>query len=156
MTLNCLLQLEFDKTALSVVEALEPGLRSQGSIRLMKVLTSYAVTVLYIPVGLVSPSSVCSVILFIILVLQDNVALVVVLEKLHNGSTSDALESRICVVLYVFQFQQFCFFNSGNADLLRPFISGKHPHTCKSKISRCKIISGTIQCVDLFLLYTPI
>jgi len=84
-----------------VVEALEPGLRRQGSFRLMKVLTSYAVTVLCIPVALMSPSSVCSVTLFIILVLQDNVALVVVLEKLHNGSTN---------VLYVFEFQQFLFF----------------------------------------------
>jgi hypothetical protein len=93
-----------------VVEALEPGLRRQGSFRLMKVLTSYAVTVLCIPVALMSPSSVCSVTLFIILVLQDNVALVVVLEKLHNGSTNDAFQSRICVVLYVFEFQQFLFF----------------------------------------------
>ncbi|XP_062163326.1 carbon catabolite repressor protein 4 homolog 1-like isoform X2 [Alnus glutinosa] len=56
-------ELEFDKAASSVVEALEPGLRRQGSFRLMK----------------------------------DNVALVVVLEKLHNGSTNDAFQSRICV-----------------------------------------------------------
>jgi hypothetical protein len=59
MTLNCLLQIEFDKAAASVVDALEPEIREKGSIRLLKVLISYVVlAVLYVPVSLVSTGSV--------------------------------------------------------------------------------------------------
>ncbi|XP_065617862.1 carbon catabolite repressor protein 4 homolog 2 [Quercus suber] len=57
-------ELEFDKEASSVVNALEPKIRFKGSHR----LTS-----------------------------KDNVALVVVLESLQNGSNRDAFQSRICV-----------------------------------------------------------
>ncbi|XP_075641795.1 carbon catabolite repressor protein 4 homolog 1-like isoform X5 [Castanea sativa] len=57
-------ELEFDKEASSVVNALEPRIRFKGSHR----LTS-----------------------------KDNVALVVVLESLQNGSNRDAFQSRICV-----------------------------------------------------------
>ncbi|KAM4075117.1 hypothetical protein ACJW30_10G145400 [Castanea mollissima] len=56
--------LEFDKEASSVVNALEPRIRFEGSHH----LTS-----------------------------KDNVALVVVLESLQNGSNRDAFQSRICV-----------------------------------------------------------
>ncbi|XP_065628188.1 carbon catabolite repressor protein 4 homolog 2 [Quercus suber] len=58
------IMLEFDKEALSVVNALEPKIKFKGSHR----LTS-----------------------------KDNVALVVVLESLQNGSNRDAFQSRICV-----------------------------------------------------------
>ncbi|KAM4075121.1 hypothetical protein ACJW30_10G145400 [Castanea mollissima] len=57
-------ELEFDKEASSVVNALEPRIRFEGSHH----LTS-----------------------------KDNVALVVVLESLQNGSNRDAFQSRICV-----------------------------------------------------------
>ncbi|XP_075639811.1 carbon catabolite repressor protein 4 homolog 1-like [Castanea sativa] len=57
-------ELEFDKEASSVVNALEPKIKFIGSHR----LTS-----------------------------KDNVALVVVLESLQNGSNRDAFQSRICV-----------------------------------------------------------
>ncbi|KAL4604122.1 hypothetical protein ACB092_10G170300 [Castanea dentata] len=57
-------ELEFDKEASSVVNALEPKIKFNGSHR----LTS-----------------------------KDNVALVVVLESLQNGSNRDAFQSRICV-----------------------------------------------------------
>uniref|UniRef100_A0A5B6YNW0 poly(A)-specific ribonuclease n=1 Tax=Davidia involucrata TaxID=16924 RepID=A0A5B6YNW0_DAVIN len=56
-------ELEFDKTAIPLVEALKPGWRYEGSIRLMK----------------------------------DNIALVVILETVENGSVHDAVKSRICV-----------------------------------------------------------
>ncbi|RVW56019.1 Carbon catabolite repressor protein 4-like 2 [Vitis vinifera] len=56
-------ELEFDKTALSVVEGLEPGQRTEGQIRLMK----------------------------------GNIALVIILERVENGSSLGAFQPRICV-----------------------------------------------------------
>ncbi|KAG6698952.1 hypothetical protein I3842_08G045800 [Carya illinoinensis] len=56
-------EIEFEKTALSVVEALKPELRNSARFRLVK----------------------------------SNIALVVVLEKMQNGSTTDAIQTRICV-----------------------------------------------------------
>ncbi|XP_034677251.1 carbon catabolite repressor protein 4 homolog 1-like isoform X1 [Vitis riparia] len=56
-------ELEFDKTALSVVEGLEPDQRTQGQIRLMK----------------------------------GNIALVIILERVENGSSLGAFQPRICV-----------------------------------------------------------
>ncbi|KAK7854787.1 carbon catabolite repressor protein 4 like protein 2 [Quercus suber] len=71
------IMLEFDKEALSVVNALEPKIKFKGSHRLTsKVLISYVV-------------------------FTDNVALVVVLESLQNGSNRDAFQSRICVVVHL-------------------------------------------------------
>lgn len=39
------------------------------------------------------------------MILQDNVALVVILEKLENEDTSDGIQPRICVVLCVFEIK---------------------------------------------------
>ncbi|XP_041021503.1 carbon catabolite repressor protein 4 homolog 1-like isoform X2 [Juglans microcarpa x Juglans regia] len=59
-------EIEFRRTALSVVEALKPELRNPARIHLAK----------------------------------DNIALVVVLEKMQKGSTTDAIQTRICVAFY--------------------------------------------------------
>lgn len=84
--------------------------------------------------------------------LQDNVALVVILETLENCRTKYAVQSRICVVPDIFYY---LFFISLILLVLTADISfchaslGKYAYMFKSKTPWCTIISGAHQSMGI-------
>lgn len=113
------------------VEALEPELKKDGRFRLLKVYISPIVfTMHYVLVALISASSVCSV-NFLYMILQDNVALVVILERVKNEGSFDGNQPRICVVLCPFQILQLYIINFWVLTQMCFSTAGKYPYTCK-------------------------